>query len=84
MTISKNQLADLLGGLGSSYVSSGGYIGSRSVTTIGEILKVLADEIRENPTETYEVPPAHICTEPVVLNIVSDAAQNDSGDADIF
>lgn len=68
MHITKNQLSDLLGGLGSSYVSSGGYVGSRSAITIGEILKVLADEIRENPTETYEVPPAHAHTQPIVSN----------------
>lgn len=58
MTITKYQLADLISGLGSSYISSGGYTGSRSVITIGEILKILADEVRDSPTETYEVPPA--------------------------
>ena len=62
MTITKDQLAGLLGGLGSSYVSSGGYVGSRSVMTVGEVLKILANEILENPTETYEVPPARIRT----------------------
>lgn len=57
MTITKDQLADLINGLGSSYISSGEYIGDRSTTTIGEILKILADDIRDSHTETYEVPP---------------------------
>lgn len=68
MTITKHQLAGLLYGLRSSYVGSGGYIEPRSVITIEEILKVLVDEIIENPTETYEVPPARIYQEPTVSN----------------
>ena len=68
MTITKDQLANLLSGLGSSYASSGGYTGQRSLLTIGAILEALADEILERPTETYEVPPAHIRTEPTVSN----------------
>lgn len=68
MTITKDQLAGLLSGLGSSYASSGGYTGQRSLLTIGAILEALADEIIECPTETYEIPPAHICTEPIVSN----------------
>ena len=56
MTITKDQLADLLSGLGSSYAGSGGYAGQRSLLTIGAILEALADEILGNPTETYEVP----------------------------
>ena len=66
MTITKQQFADLLNGLGSSYASSGGYSGQRSLLTIGAVLEALADEILENPTETYEVPPARIRTAPVV------------------
>ena len=58
MTITKDQLAGLLNGLGSSYASSGGYTGQRSLLTIGAILEALADEIIECPTETYEIPPA--------------------------
>lgn len=46
MTITKGQLADLLSGLGSSYASSGGYTGQRSLLTIGAILEALADETR--------------------------------------
>ena len=66
MTITKDRLADLLSGLGSSYASSGGYAGQRSLLTIGAILEALADEILGNPTETYEVPPARIRKEPTV------------------
>ena len=66
MTITKQQFADLLNGLGSSYASSGGYAGQRSLLTIGAILEALADEILENPTETYEIPPARIRKEPTV------------------
>lgn len=57
MTITKDQFADLISGLGSSYISSGEYIGDRSTITVGEILKILADDIRDSQTETYEVPP---------------------------
>lgn len=84
MTITKQQFADLLDGLGASYASSGGYAGQRSLLTIGAILEALADEILENPTETYEVPPAHVRTKPIVSDIVSDAARNDGDDVDIF
>ena len=80
MTITKQQFADLLDGLGASYASSGGYEGQRSLLTIGAILEALADEILENPTETYEVPPAHVRTEPAV----PDAAQNDGYSADLY
>ena len=58
MTVTRQQFAGLLSGLGSSYASSGGYAGQRSLLTIGAILEALADEILENPTETCEVPPA--------------------------
>lgn len=66
MTITKHQLAGLLYGLGSSY--AGGYIEPCSVITIEEILKVLVDKIIENPTETYEVPPARNYQKPTVSN----------------
>lgn len=63
MTITKQQFADLLDGLGASYASSGGYAGQRSLLTIGAILEALADEIRKNPTETYEIPPKRTSSE---------------------
>lgn len=80
MTITKQQFADLLSGLGSTYASSGGHAGQRSLLTIGAILEALADEILENPTETYEVPPAHVRTVPTV----PDEAQNGGYYADPY
>ena len=64
MTITKQQFADLLDGLGSAWISSGAYEGLPTVTAIGNIfLKAMADEIRENPTETYEIPPERTSSE---------------------
>ena len=57
MEITKRQFADLLDGLGATYISSGAYEGQRSVMTVGSLLKAIADEVRGNPTETYEIPP---------------------------
>ena len=56
-TMTRQQLADLLSGIGSCYLSSGGYDGVAALTTLGTITQTLAEHIRHSPTETYEIPP---------------------------
>lgn len=63
MTITRQQFADLLDGLGNTWISSGAYEGLPPVTTIGIFIKAVADEIRKNPTETYEIPPKRTSSE---------------------
>ena len=63
MTITKQQFADLLDGLGGAWISSGAYEGLPPVTAIGIFVKAVADEIRETPTETYEIPPERTSSE---------------------
>ena len=57
MTITKQQLADLINGLGSTYLSSGAYEGNDALVTLGTIVQVIARDVASSPTETYEVPP---------------------------
>lgn len=57
MTITRQQFADLLDGLGSAWIQSGAYEGLPPVTAVGSFVKAVADEVRANPTETYEIPP---------------------------
>lgn len=63
MTITRQQFADLLDGLGGARISSGAYGGLPPVTAFGAFVKAVADEIRENPTETYEIPPKRTSSE---------------------
>ena len=63
MTITKQQFADLLDGLGSAWVSSGAYEGLPPVTAVGAFVKAVADEVRASPTETYEIPPKRASSE---------------------
>ena len=56
-TITRQQLADLLSGIGSCYLSGGGYDGDASLATLGAIAQALAEHVRLGPTETYEIPP---------------------------
>lgn len=56
-TITRQQLADLLSGIGSCYLSGGGYDGDAALATLGTIAQTLAEHIRLSPTETYEIPP---------------------------
>lgn len=56
-TITRQQLADLLSGIGSCYRSGGGYDGDAALTTLGAIAQALAGHVRLGPTETYEIPP---------------------------
>ena len=57
MTVTRQQFADLLDGLGGAWTSSGAYEGLPPATAVGALVKAVADEIRGNPTETYEIPP---------------------------
>ena len=63
MTITKQQFADLLDGLGGAWISSGAYEGLPPVTAVGASVKAVADEVRANPTETYEIPPKRTSSE---------------------
>ena len=56
-TITRQQLADLLSGVGSCYLSGGGYDGDAALTALGAIAQALAEHVRHSPTETYEIPP---------------------------
>ena len=56
-TITRQQLADLLSGVGSCYLSGGGYDGDAALATLGAITQTLAEHIRRSPAETYEIPP---------------------------
>ena len=56
-TITRQQLADLLSGIGSCYLSGGGYDGDAALATLGAIAQALAEHVRLGPTETYEIPP---------------------------
>ena len=57
MKITKQQLADLVRGIGSVHVSTGGYEGDIAYTALGMVYQALADEILDGPSEDYEVPP---------------------------
>ena len=63
MTITRQQFADLLDGLGSAWISSGAYEGLPPVTAVGAFVKAVADEVRANPTDTYEIPPKRTSSE---------------------
>lgn len=63
MTITRQQFADLLDGLGRAWISSSVYEGLPPMTAVGIFVKAVADEIRENPTETYEIPPKRTSSE---------------------
>ena len=56
-TITRQQLADLLSGIGSCYLSGGGYDGDAALAALGAIAQALAEHVRLGPTETYEIPP---------------------------
>ena len=56
-TMTRQQLADLISGIGSCYLSCGGYDGDAALTTLGAITQTLAEYIRHSPAETYEIPP---------------------------
>ena len=56
-TITRQQLADLISGIGSCYRSGGGYDGDAALTTLGAIAQALAEHVRLGPTEAYEIPP---------------------------
>ena len=55
--LTKQQLADLISGIGSCYLSSGGYDGDVALVTLGTMMQALAKHIESSPMETYEVPP---------------------------
>lgn len=55
--LTKQQLADLISGIGSCYLSSGGYDGDDALMTVGAMMQVLAKHIESSPAETYEIPP---------------------------
>ena len=57
MKITKQQLADLVRGIGSVHVSTGGYEGDIAYTALGMVYQALADEILDGHSEDYEVPP---------------------------
>ena len=57
MKITKQQLADLVRGIGSVHVSTGGYEGDIAYAALGMVYQALADEILDGPSEDYEVPP---------------------------
>lgn len=63
MTITRQQFADLLDGLGRAWISSSVDKGLPPMTAVGIFVKAVADEIRENPTETYEIPPKRTSSE---------------------
>ena len=55
--LTRQQLADLISGIGSCYLSSGGYDGDAALAALGVMVRALARLIRYSPTETYEIPP---------------------------
>ena len=57
-TMTRQQLADLISGIGSCYLSGGGYDGDAALATLGAIAQALAEHVRLGPAETYEIPPA--------------------------
>ena len=57
MKITKQQLADLVRGIGSVHVSTGGYEDDIAYAALGMVYQALADEILDGPSEDYEVPP---------------------------
>ena len=63
MKIKKQQLADLVRGIGSVHVSTGGYEGDIAYTALGMVYQALADEILDGPSEDYEVPPVRTTAE---------------------
>lgn len=56
MKLTSSQFADMIGGLGSTYVSGGAYEGSQPTMLVGSFLKAVADEVRATPCDC-EVPP---------------------------
>ena len=56
-TMTRQQLADLISGIGSCYRSGGGYDGDAALTTLGAITQAVAEHIRLSPNEPYEIPP---------------------------
>lgn len=56
-TMTRQQLADLISGIGSCYLSGGGYDGDAALATLGTIAQAIAEHIRRSPAETYEIPP---------------------------
>ena len=63
MKIKKQQLADLVRGIGSVHVSTGGYEGDIAYTALGMVYQALADEILDGHSEDYEVPPVRTTAE---------------------
>ena len=63
MKITKQQLADLVRGIGSVHVSTGGYEGDVAYVALGMVYQALADEILDGPSEDYEVPPVRTTAE---------------------
>ena len=63
MKITKQQLADLVRGIGSVHVSTGGYEGDIAYTALGMVYQALANEILDGPSEDYEVSPVRTTAE---------------------
>ena len=57
MKITKQQLADLVRGIGSVHFSPGDYEDDIAYVALGMVYQALADEILDGPIEDYEVPP---------------------------